>query len=396
MTKFLLIGNYPPPYGGVPHHLQTLSQYLSDKGHEVFIVSGGTLKSRPIKNVSVIKANFFEKIVSFLVGFSRDILAGDIDFRMLIHEPRHWIRHKIFYQQALKVLKRHEISLVSSYNLLAYSPIGEKISSQFNIPHVVNIFGEIYKDKSLTTGLQQRARKILDNASSIISCSEHCGKSISKITESSTCNFVTYGIDIDHFTPDHVDRWVDRPSSLPINILYLARQSEEMGLDKFLFIARHLLSLSKYDINFTIGGSRGNLTQDALSLQNEFPDRVKVITDVKYDELPSVYRSADICVICPEGDRTCSSMGLMESYSCGIPVLAVDCGGIPEIMSEEIGFMTGNTIEDLLSALKTIIESPCQIKKKIDEIKKSEIEFCYKKTCHEVLSIFLNSTAQSN
>ena len=37
----LLIGNYPPPYGGVPRYIENLAPFLANQGWDVHVLSTG-------------------------------------------------------------------------------------------------------------------------------------------------------------------------------------------------------------------------------------------------------------------------------------------------------------------------------------------------------------------
>ena len=47
----LLIGNYPPPYGGVPLHVERLSAHLAARGWSCHVLSGGREGTRRIGDV---------------------------------------------------------------------------------------------------------------------------------------------------------------------------------------------------------------------------------------------------------------------------------------------------------------------------------------------------------
>ena len=50
--KVLLVGAYPPPYGGVQVHLVQLEQYLESLGHSCFIINMG--KNKALQNSKIV------------------------------------------------------------------------------------------------------------------------------------------------------------------------------------------------------------------------------------------------------------------------------------------------------------------------------------------------------
>ena len=348
--SILFLGNYPPPYGGVPHHLERLTNHLSSSGYECFVLAGGSsgyaLKAN---GVHVYKISSFNKLFFLcksLLNFRLENFVSN--FYFLIKNPRWWIRSKIFYYAAESIISKNKINLISSYNLLAYSVIGSALSRKHKIPHVINIFGEIYKN---TFMVEEKIffKKVLENSQEIVSCSEHCGLSLKKIDPYKKVDFLTYGIDLDHF---NYERKNELHSFLLqqdiINIIFVGRLSSEMGLNHFLDLAI-ICHKESLNVHFTALGQEGDLYRHAKNL-SESQVNLDVISNIDYSDLPFYYIDADICIVPTTGDRTCSSLASMESMASKTVVIANKIGGIPELIEhKKNGFLVedNNTFEYL-------------------------------------------------
>lgn len=342
-VSILFIGNYPPPYGGVPHHLERLTNHLSSKEYECFVLAGGSASYELKENgVHVFKMSSTKKLIYFLKSLLSIRLEFFVDnFFFLLKNPRWWIRSKIFCYAANKIIKENNIDLISSYNLLAYSVIGSIIAKEHKIPHVINIFGEIYKNDFMIEE-KEIFKKVVNHSEEIVSCSRHCGLSLKKIDPSKEVDFLTYGIDLNHFNFQRKEE--DKAFLIhkdKINILFVGRLSHEMGLNHFLKLVTNK-DLMKLNIYFTALGQEGDLYLQAKSL-SERQSNFDVISNIDYEDLPFYYIDADLCIVPTTGQRTCSSLASMEAMASKAVVIANEIGGIPELIEHKSnGFLVSD------------------------------------------------------
>ena len=60
--SILIIGNYPPPFGGVPRHIEYLAPFLVKRGWKVHILSGGSTGTENKEGFTVYKPTKEEKL----------------------------------------------------------------------------------------------------------------------------------------------------------------------------------------------------------------------------------------------------------------------------------------------------------------------------------------------
>lgn len=334
--NLLIIGNYPPPYGGVPNHIERLSQYLVQRGWNCHVLSGGTTGNQQIGMLSIYKPTYMRKFL----GISRRLL--DHQFKRWLdggtlnrEDARLWARYKMYADVGAEIVRNQGIGLIASYNLLTYAPVGAWLSVKFGLPHVISVFGELYKYDSM---MRNRAffGHVVDTAARVLSCSDHCGRSVERLQVNSQANTVVYGVDVAHFTPGGDLSELRESLGLGISpvVLFVGRLGKEMGLDSFLAAAK-LVSQRFPDVRFLMVGQEEELAEEVEEKCRETAGKFILVRNVAYTDLPKYYRVASMVVVPTRGARTCSSLTAMEAMAAGKVVIAYAIGGIPELIEHD-------------------------------------------------------------
>ena len=74
------------------------------------------------------------------------------------------------------------------------------------------------------------------------------------------------------------------------------------------------------------------------------------------EKLPSFYRALDLFVLCTREDpsaRSVEGFGLafLEAQACGVPVIGTDCGGIPDAVGRQCGFLIAQDDDKALAGI---------------------------------------------
>lgn len=146
---------------------------------------------------------------------------------------------------------------------------------------------------------------------------------------------VYHGIDLDLFSPP--ERPMD--AAPPYRILTVARFVEKKGLSRILE-ALKLLQDQGLDFTWTLVGSgeqREHL--EARVAQMGLSERVIFTGAIPHEQVLGHYRQAHCfvlaCRIASNGDRDGIPNVLAESMAMGVPVVATDVSGIPELVEHE-------------------------------------------------------------
>lgn len=103
----------------------------------------------------------------------------------------------------------------------------------------------------------------------------------------------------------------------------------------------------------------GSMEKQITGLINErgYSDRVSV-TDVSFDEMPSVYRKAEIVVI-PTLRHEGTSLSCVEALHMGKPVIATYVGGLPNLIIPRVnGELVPPTVNGLAGAMARLLDCP--------------------------------------
>lgn len=137
-----------------------------------------------------------------------------------------------------------------------------------------------------------------------------------------------------------------------INILCVARLVEEKGI---LSLVKVFLLLKKQykNIHLTLVGD-GPLKKDLTGYKNIH------IKSVAYNKIHLEYANADIFCLLSKTTKTWEEqfgMSLVEAMACGLPVIATNCGAIPEVCGEAAIIINQQNEYQLESAIKKLINS---------------------------------------
>ena len=160
MKNILLIGNHPPPYGGVPVHVEQLALYLAERGWQVVVLSLMSQAPKDLPEVEkrhgyvIYRPRFIHKLMAMFVP---------IGFMLLPFQALSFLRvslitylsHIAICFYARTIANRHEIKVVSAYHILSAGLIGAWLKKNLGIPLVTTIFGEVYREEQLYRKLEK-------------------------------------------------------------------------------------------------------------------------------------------------------------------------------------------------------------------------------------------------
>lgn len=150
-------------------------------------------------------------------------------------------------------------------------------------------------------------------------------------------------------------------SNTLINILYVGQLVESKGIDELLS-AFARLSEELEGVKLTIAGE-GPLEGMVRKFSQNYPIDYRGF--VKYENLPEIYREADIFCM-PSRDH--KYLGLIKGYeemfgyvlaeaqASGLPIVTTHCGAIPEMVSADNFLLEQGNAEVLYQALKRLAE----------------------------------------
>jgi glycosyltransferase involved in cell wall biosynthesis len=170
-------------------------------------------------------------------------------------------------------------------------------------------------------------------------------------------NLVRNGVNPAIFTPQYEEgaqlrNLLNIPDSATV-IGFVGRLAHEKGPDLFLKVAE-LIHHQKPDIHFVVVGEGDmlkELNKMCVALQQlDYIHFLKWHQDTRV-----VYASFDMLLHTSRSDGT--SLVLLEAMACGIPTVAINVGGIPEIVEHGVTGLLANTWEDVAAQALYLIEN---------------------------------------
>jgi glycosyltransferase involved in cell wall biosynthesis len=214
-------------------------------------------------------------------------------------------------------------------NALVAAPFGRRV------PLVVGLHGSdvFLAERPLVRPFVARA---LRRTRGLTSCSPELARRVEAVGfDRARSRVIPYGVDVGLFRPDPERRplWRERlgvPPDAPL-VLAVGRMATKKGFHLLVDVLPRLLE-RRPDARIVLAGDgdrRAELERAAAPLG----DRVRFVGAVLHDELPDLYRAADLFVLPAVHDPRGNVDGLpnviLEAMASGLPVVASAISGIP-------------------------------------------------------------------
>jgi len=335
--SILIIGNHPPPFGGVPRHIECLVPYLVEKDWDVHVLSGGNSGIEYNNGFTVYKPTRMSKRYNLIKTLCRFKKNYSFNFKPIMRKhSKKWLYYMTYISFGRQIIEKEHIDIISAYNLYNFAPIGAVLSDEYNIPLVVTNFGEIFSMTNYFTKNSDLIKYVCNIAKKLLAMSYNCAQSYELLGLAPDVGVIPYGVDIKRFSLNKdgsIIRHKVRINDSDKVVLFVGRLIEDMGLHTLLEAIPQVLKNNE-KIKFIIVGQKGALLPTALQLAENYKNNVFVVPSVPFEELPSYYAASTIVVAPTKGARACGSLAAIEAMATGKPVIASSVGGIPEIVKD--------------------------------------------------------------
>ena len=203
---------------------------------------------------------------------------------------------------------------------------------------------------------------------------------------------ISNGINTDNFNPKNSGEYLRKRFNLPKEniVLCCGRITAEKNLDVLVKAIPHVIEKTK--AHFLFVGSGGDYKKYLINLANELNvNEYITFTDfLDWNDYPNIFTIADLFVMPSEAEL--QSIVTLEAVASGLPVVVVNKGALPELVSMDNGFIFEPKNSEQLSSfiVRIIQDRDLQKKMKTNSLKlikkhslntvTSQFEDVYKKT----------------
>jgi phosphatidylinositol alpha-1,6-mannosyltransferase len=217
------------------------------------------------------------------------------------------------------------------------------------------------------------SRRVFESASAVVANSRYTVNLVRSLAPRSKVDAVPLAVDEKEFSPGNQSearrRWGFSNTSAVL--LSVSRIHRYKGHDTVLHAIAALPAEHRKSILYVVAG-KGTAEEELRRIVCSLgvADAVRWLGFVPDEQLPSLYRAADMFVLCTREDpkaRAVEGFGLafLEAQACGVPVIGADSGGIPDAVEHGNGgwLVPPDDPEALSRLLSHLVVSPEEVRK---------------------------------
>lgn len=236
---------------------------------------------------------------------------------------------------------------------------------------------------------------VLKNSDHVIFNSSYTMKESLEIFKPKSYSIIHNSVDIQKFKPFETEykEKIGIKKNTKV-ILFLGLLVEKKGIKFLIETFKNVLTEYK-DAVLVIGGhgpEYDSLTNLAEEL--EISEKVLFLGEIKSDETPELFNIADLFVlpsiIDSHGETETLGVVLLEAMSCGVPVIASDVGGIPDIVDNKTGFLVEQKNIELITQKILILLNDPILRKNFGKAGREKIfeNFSPEKQIEKTISVY--------
>lgn len=345
MKVLQITAHFYPNVGGVETHLDDLVKALIKRDFRVFVLTYRPLTTETAWNV-------YEKnngVEIFRIPWLPNLFYKLIAFPMFEFL---YLLPGLFLTAPFVILSKNP-DVIHAHGLVA-GFVGVFWGKLFGKKVVISTHSIYHFPKK---GLYKSfAKWIFDNADKSLGLSKQAEKEVVAlgVSNKKVDNF-TYWIDLEKFRKVENIRqglgWKEK-----FKVLFVGRLVEEKGINELL----ESVKTWNEDITLKIIGS-GPLEIRVKEIESKYKN-VEFIGIIDQDKLPLYYSGSDMFIV-PSVSEEGFGRVILESLSCGTPVIGANRGAIPEAMDETVGKLIDVTPNNIKEAVEYFFENRNELRK---------------------------------
>lgn len=404
--RLLIVGTYPPPFGGIATHLTTLIPGLKRRGADDIAVLSFSDRT------SVEQKEGFT-LYRYDVKEHVRRIARPRSWRMSARVARTMLPHrfpaKLQITEMVKailvdeVARTHQSNVVSFYQgdmSMQMPALARAWGARRGI--VLTVFGEVYEVASGALIRRHPAffRDMLRYPKALAASSRYCAQSYVQLGVTREIEPVYYGVDLAPIPPERgkTFRSANGIAGDDVVVLFMGRFSKEMGVDVVVNAAGDILRRTP-NARIVLAGAKGDESRAAAAAATEFPGRVIVRENVPFSEQSALYSAADMLVAPSFNQRACMGMAIKEGMAAGLAAIGGAGGGVSEaIVDGETGYLvpvdaTGTVDVRQFTDRVTQLAGDRELRRRMGDAgrRRAEALFSYETTNDKMARIFMSA-----
>ncbi len=306
---------FPPEVGGLESHVYYLARTLVNRGHRVQVVTSRSLPGVP-------KEEEMEGIQLCRTWFPS-------------RSPSGWVAHALGSVPKTRALAR-EADVIHAQAFASVLPAAAG-RYRFGTPLVATFHTSHFLTRAKRAPWRPVLRRLLRIPDYVLAASEEIAKVAMDLAPGIEVEALANGVDTTFFRRvEPVLAKGDRP-----RIVVPRRLFPKNGVEYFIRAFPLILKAVEVDA-ILIGDGPERERLEALAGDLGVSHRVSFLGKRAHSEMPGLLSSGDLAVIPSLMEAT--SVAALEAMACQLPVVASNVGGLPEIVSEDVGglFEAGN------------------------------------------------------
>ena len=386
--KVLMVNyEFPPVGGGGGTTTRFVAKYISRLGVDVDVIT-----AKPGKDDFLNHPDGFN---IYYAGPRKNKLSGTH-----IPELARFALTLIYYSK--QVIERSKPDLIHCFFTLPSGSFGLYCKKIYKIPYLVSALGadvpgfnigdwRLDAYHSLTKLI---SKSIWDNSSYVIANSKSLQETCKKFSPEHNIDIITNGVDTEIFYPLQNKDFLNTKE---VNILFISRLMLQKGVGTLIKTINILKERKIDNFKLTIVGE-GHLKSMMFALIDEYnlKEKVSFLGWKDLEELPDIYRSADIFIL-PSVMEGMSSV-VLQAMASGLPIVASRVKGFEEILEENINglFAECGNENDFADQLEKLIKSP-ELREKMSKnsIKKSR-QFSWETIARQYVELYEKTVGLAN
>ncbi|OPX94110.1 MAG: Glycogen synthase [Syntrophorhabdus sp. PtaB.Bin027] len=358
MKIAIIIGLFPPKWlAGTEIATSNLAKQLAKRGHEIHVI---TSHDEGLPNFNKENGFYIHRFV-----WPKIRIIGVIPFWLLVFLKICTIKPDIVHAQDLTI------------GTPAY--LSRKI---LKIPYIVWGRGsDIYRP---SRRVRITIPTILQNADAIIALTENMRIELKKFYDKEIY-VIPNGIDLDKYS-DVVINFEKEPGEK--NILFVGSMYPVKGVQYLIMAMKTVHDRMPMIRLILVGDGEESERLAALSIKLGIQEYVQFVGKVPHEKVLTFMQNADVFVL-PSLSEGLPNV-LLEAMACGLPIVATNVGGIPDIITNGVnGFLVGvKDTEDIANKILILLQDDLARKKISDNNKQIVKKYTWNNVIVELEKIY--------